>query len=162
MSSPKMTQGSWPICQRAQYFLTTSQKICFSPSSGSSKLRRPIRMQGVYTLAPINDTVVFVPEAQVRVACYNNIIIMILLLILLVCVQIWLGLQNSSQFRVTVIANTQNYVTACMGFSSKMDEMLIKAAKVDTCPERKKCVLLLLDEMHICEDLVCSTNTMVL
>ena len=32
--------------------------------------------------------------------------------------------------------------------------MLFKAAKVETCPQREKLVLLLLDEMHICEDIV--------
>ena len=32
--------------------------------------------------------------------------------------------------------------------------MLMKAAEVDTCPERNKCVILLLDEMYIREDLV--------
>ena len=47
-----------------------------------------------------------------------------------------------------------HYVTACTGFSSEVDEMLMKAAKVDSCPEREKCVILLLDEMHIREDLV--------
>ena len=32
--------------------------------------------------------------------------------------------------------------------------MLLKAAKVDTCPECEKCAMLLLDEMHIREDIV--------
>ena len=32
--------------------------------------------------------------------------------------------------------------------------MLMEAAEVRTCPERNKCVLLLLDEMHVREDLV--------
>ena len=39
-------------------------------------------------------------------------------------------------------------------FSSEVDKMLMQASKVDTCPEREKFVLLLLDEMHIREDLV--------
>lgn len=34
------------------------------------------------------------------------------------------------------------------------DEMLVSAANLTTCPEREKCVLLLLDEMHIRQDLV--------
>ena len=37
--------------------------------------------------------------------------------------------------------------------------MLVKAAKVELCPEREKCVLLLLDEMHIREDLVFDKHT---
>ena len=32
--------------------------------------------------------------------------------------------------------------------------MLMEAAEVRTCPERNKCILLLLDEMHVREDLV--------
>jgi len=32
--------------------------------------------------------------------------------------------------------------------------MLVKAAKLETCPDCEKCVLLLLDEMHIREDIV--------
>ena len=37
--------------------------------------------------------------------------------------------------------------------------MLVKAAKVESCPEREKCVILLLDEMHIREDLVFDKHT---
>ncbi len=32
--------------------------------------------------------------------------------------------------------------------------MLVDAAKVNSCPEREKCVILLLDEMHIRQDLM--------
>ena len=35
-----------------------------------------------------------------------------------------------------------------------MDEMLVNAANLTSCPEREKYVLLLLDEMHIQQDLV--------
>ena len=37
--------------------------------------------------------------------------------------------------------------------------MLIKASKVELCPEREKCAILLLDEMHIREDLVFDKHT---
>lgn len=37
--------------------------------------------------------------------------------------------------------------------------MLFQTAKVDTCPEREKYVLLLLDEMHIREDIVYNKHT---
>ena len=47
-----------------------------------------------------------------------------------------------------------HHTEAAPGFSSEVDSMLIKATEVDTCCERNKCVLLLLDEMHIREDLV--------
>ena len=47
-----------------------------------------------------------------------------------------------------------HYVEAAAGFSHQVDMMLHKAAKVGVCPEREKLVLLLLDEMHIREDIV--------
>lgn len=46
------------------------------------------------------------------------------------------------------------YVAASTGFSSEVDQMLICASSVKTCPDRDKCVLILIDEMHIREDLV--------
>ena len=46
------------------------------------------------------------------------------------------------------------YAKASIGFSKEVDEMLIDASGVKTCPERNKQVILLLDEMHIREDLV--------
>lgn len=51
------------------------------------------------------------------------------------------------------------YVKACTGFSSEVDDMLRKAADIDSCPERDKCVNLLLDEMHIRQDLVFDKHT---
>lgn len=47
-----------------------------------------------------------------------------------------------------------HYVKASCGFPSEVDMMLIKASKVETCSEREKCTILLLDEMYIREDLV--------
>ena len=47
-----------------------------------------------------------------------------------------------------------HYVKAWTGFSSEVDEMLVNAANLMSCPEREKYVLLLLDEMHIRQDLV--------
>ena len=52
-----------------------------------------------------------------------------------------------------------HYVKASTGFSSDVDTMLINAAKVKTCPERDKCVMLLIDEMHIRQDLVFDKHT---
>ena len=49
-----------------------------------------------------------------------------------------------------------HYVKASTGFSSEVDGMLVKAA---TCPEREKWVILLLDKMHIREDLVFDKHT---
>ena len=47
-----------------------------------------------------------------------------------------------------------HYVKAAAGFSHEVDMMLFKAVKMEHCPEREKLVLLLLDEMHIREDIV--------
>lgn len=52
-----------------------------------------------------------------------------------------------------------HYVQASTGFSTEVDRMLMQAAAVDTCPEREKCTILLLDEMHIREDLVFDKHT---
>ena len=48
------------------------------------------------------------------------------------------------------------YITkAKAGFSSDVDEQLMKAAKLDLCAERDKCVIIILmDEMHIKEGIV--------
>ncbi len=37
--------------------------------------------------------------------------------------------------------------------------MLVDAAKIVSCPERERCVILLLDEMHIRQDLVFDKHT---
>ena len=47
-----------------------------------------------------------------------------------------------------------HYVEAKQGFDSAVDKLLIEAAKVQSCPEREKCVILILDEIHIREQLV--------
>lgn len=47
-----------------------------------------------------------------------------------------------------------NCVKASAGFSTDVDLLLIQAAKLDTCHGWQKLVVLLLDEMHIKEDLV--------
>ena len=47
-----------------------------------------------------------------------------------------------------------HYAKATCGFSIDVDRQLIDAADVATCPDWKKCVLLLMDEIHIREDLV--------
>ena len=52
-----------------------------------------------------------------------------------------------------------HYVEAHTGFSDAVDRMLMNTAKVGSCSEREKCVLLLLDEMHIREDLVFDKHT---
>ena len=51
-----------------------------------------------------------------------------------------------------------HHTEAAPGFSSEVDSMLMKAIEIDTCPERNKCILLLLDEMHVCEGLVYDTH----
>lgn len=51
------------------------------------------------------------------------------------------------------------YVKASTGFSKEVDEMLMKAADITACPEREKCVVLLLDEMHIRHDIVFDKHT---
>lgn len=47
-----------------------------------------------------------------------------------------------------------HYVQSSFGFSAETDQMLTTAAKVSTCPERERSVMLLIDEVHIKENLV--------
>lgn len=47
-----------------------------------------------------------------------------------------------------------HHTEAAPGFSAEVDSMVMKAAEVHSCSEREKCILLLLDEMHVREDLV--------
>lgn len=52
-----------------------------------------------------------------------------------------------------------HYIQAAPGFSPKVDQQLMEAAELATCPEFKKYVFLLLDEMHVKEDLVYDKHT---
>ena len=52
-----------------------------------------------------------------------------------------------------------HYIQATPGFSPKVDQQLMEAAEIATCPEFKKYVFLLLDEMHVKEDLVYDKHT---
>lgn len=47
-----------------------------------------------------------------------------------------------------------HYITTTVRFSHKMDEELMEAARIEASPEWQRCVILILDEMHIREDLV--------
>ena len=47
-----------------------------------------------------------------------------------------------------------HHIKAAPGFSHDVDVLLSRAAKVESCSERDKYTLLLLDEMHIREDIV--------
>ena len=48
---------------------------------------------------------------------------------------------------------------ATAGFSHEVDTQLAEAARIDSCPEREKHILLIMDEMHIREDIVYDRNT---
>ncbi len=47
-----------------------------------------------------------------------------------------------------------HYISASTGFSAEVDKQLIDAAKVEVAEEWQRCVALVIDEMHIKEDLV--------
>ena len=51
------------------------------------------------------------------------------------------------------------YTKAACGFSEDVDQQLMMAAKIDTCPEREKYIIILMDEMHIKEGLVYDKHT---
>ena len=46
------------------------------------------------------------------------------------------------------------HIQSSIGFSEEVDKYLMDLAKISLCPEREKYVVLLMDEMHIKEDLV--------
>ena len=52
-----------------------------------------------------------------------------------------------------------HYVEASTGFNTEVDKQLMEAAKIGNCKEYEKCVIILLDEMHIREDLVFDKST---
>ena len=47
------------------------------------------------------------------------------------------------------LRNYTHYIPAATGFSIDVDKQLMDAGKILTCEDYKKCVILLLDEMHI-------------
>ena len=57
------------------------------------------------------------------------------------------------------IEELTHYIKVATGFSREVDQMLVCAVKVGSCLQREKYVILLVDEMHICEDLVYDKHT---
>ena len=51
------------------------------------------------------------------------------------------------------------HTKAAVGFSKDVDEQLLAAANLPSCTEREKCVILIMDEMHIREDIVYDKHT---
>lgn len=47
-----------------------------------------------------------------------------------------------------------HFTRTSYGFSLEVDQQLMDAASILSCPEREKCVVVLIDEMHIKENLV--------
>ncbi len=52
-----------------------------------------------------------------------------------------------------------HYVNAAVGFSDEVDIQLGRAAKIDSCEQYQKCVVILMDEMYIKEELVYDKHT---
>ena len=52
-----------------------------------------------------------------------------------------------------------HFVTATAGFSTPIDQQLMEAAEIATCSEFEKYVAILIDEMHIKQDLVYNKST---
>lgn len=61
------------------------------------------------------------------------------------------GLKLPSQ---RTLRDYTHYTQAATGFSSAVDKQLMDIAAIDTCPERDKHIIILMDEMHIKENLV--------
>ena len=52
-----------------------------------------------------------------------------------------------------------HYMNATVGFSDEVDTQLGNAAKIDSCEEHEKYVVMLIDEMYVKEDLVYDKHT---
>lgn len=52
-----------------------------------------------------------------------------------------------------------HFTQATSGFSAEVDRQLMSLAKIETCPERERYVAILMDEMHIKENLVYNKHT---
>ena len=51
------------------------------------------------------------------------------------------------------------YTSACTGFDASVDRQLMELAELDSCEERSKCVIIIIDEVHIREDIVYDKHT---
>ena len=51
------------------------------------------------------------------------------------------------------------YTKACAGFSSEVDRQLMDIANIANCHEGEKYVVILMDEMHVKEDLLYDKHT---
>ena len=54
------------------------------------------------------------------------------------------------------------HTAATTGFSPDVDKHLMDTARIDSCPERVKYVIIIMDEMHVKEDLVYDKHTGIL
>ena len=71
-------------------------------------------------------------------------------------------IRESGVFRLPSQRTLRDYTyhtQASIGFSADVDKLLMDIAQIATCPEREKYVLMLMDEMHIKEDIVYDKHT---
>ena len=52
-----------------------------------------------------------------------------------------------------------HHTKATVGFSKEVDKQLQVAAKMSLCPEREKCVIIIMGKMHLREDLAYDKHT---
>ena len=55
--------------------------------------------------------------------------------------------------------NAYVYSTLSTGFSAAVDVLLADVAKTSSCPEKDRWIILLMDEMHVKENLVFDKHT---
>ncbi len=51
------------------------------------------------------------------------------------------------------------YTRACLGFSASVDRQMMDLAKIDSCRTLDKYVIVIMDEMHVKEDIVYDKHT---
>ena len=93
-------------------------------------------------VGPHHGAVVFVPLTSVK-QCYES-------------------LQETGVIELPSQRTLRDYThhtKATVGFSKEVDKQLQVAAKLSSCPEREKCVTIIMDETHLCEDLAYDKHT---
>ena len=67
--------------------------------------------------------------------------------------------QVSSSCQASVHSEITYFTNATVGFTDDIDKQLMESVRITTCEEREKYVAVLMDEMHIKEDLVHDKHT---
>ena len=69
------------------------------------------------------------------------------------------GKQVSSSCHASILSDYTYFTNATVGFSDDVDKQLMEFVRITNCEGREKYVAIMMDEMHIKEDLVFDKHT---